>query len=430
MTTFDQILPKVADVLRKHVGDLSRIGPIYVNRDLNGKVRLVVGRAAHSHEDILRSIAEDLAERLGSHAFPAESAILYEDDPDVICSGAANFPLEGFENVRMVDRLAMEGNWASMEPVSPGAPRIVFFSIKGGVGRSTALAACAWSLAQAGKRVLVLDIDLESPGLSSALLPKDRRPAYGIADWLVEDLVDNGDDLLADMFAISDISHDGEIRVVPAYGREPGEYLSKLGRVWMPKVDNEGGHKPWSKRLSDLVERLEARLLPDVILIDSRAGIDEVASSCVTGLGATLVLLFAIDGEQTWAGYRILFQHWLRSGVAQTIRERLQLVGAMIPELGAAEYFEGLRERGYELFADNLYEEIPADAVGGEWSFEETDEGAPHFPWGVRWHRGFAALRSIHARLEAVDPEEVRAVFGPLVDGIGNVVLLGRESHE
>jgi Mrp family chromosome partitioning ATPase len=58
----------------------------------------------------------------------------------------------------------------------------VFFSIKGGVGRSTALAATAWRLAQAGKRILVLDLDLESPGLSSSLLSPDRQPVYGITD--------------------------------------------------------------------------------------------------------------------------------------------------------------------------------------------------------------------------------------------------------
>lgn len=67
-------------------------------------------------------------------------------------------------------------------------------SIKGGgVGRSTAVAVTAWRLAQAGKRVLVLDLDLESPGLSSALLPAERLPMYGITDWLVEDLVNNGE---------------------------------------------------------------------------------------------------------------------------------------------------------------------------------------------------------------------------------------------
>ena len=46
------------------------------------------------------------------------------------------------------------------------APRIVtFYSYKGGTGRSIALANVAWILAMNGNRVLVIDWDLEAPGL-------------------------------------------------------------------------------------------------------------------------------------------------------------------------------------------------------------------------------------------------------------------------
>jgi hypothetical protein len=300
----------------------------------------------------------------------------------------------------------------------------VFFSIKGGVGRSTAMAATAWALAQSGKRVLVLDLDLESPGLSSSLLPDDMRPTYGITDWLVEDLVDNGDVVFNAMVTTSPLSHDGEIYVVPAHGSAPNEYVAKLGRAWMPKISTEGLRESWSQRLQRLLKALEERLEPDVVLIDSRAGIDEVASACVTDLGANLVLLFALDGEQTWSGYRILFQHWHTTGVVHNIRERLQLIGALVPELDSAEYFSGLRERAWSLFAEELYDEVAAGepAIGETWSFDDSDEGAPHFPWMIRWHRGFAALRSMHTRLEGVDSQEVEAIFGPLITGLTNIV--------
>jgi Mrp family chromosome partitioning ATPase len=47
---------------------------------------------------------------------------------------------------------------------SPG--RIVtFYSYKGGTGRSMSLANVAWLLALAGKKVVVIDWDLEAPGL-------------------------------------------------------------------------------------------------------------------------------------------------------------------------------------------------------------------------------------------------------------------------
>jgi cellulose biosynthesis protein BcsQ len=40
-----------------------------------------------------------------------------------------------------------------------------FYSYKGGVGRSMALANAAHILAQFGLRVLMIDFDLEAPGL-------------------------------------------------------------------------------------------------------------------------------------------------------------------------------------------------------------------------------------------------------------------------
>ena len=449
MTTFDQILPRVAETLHVHADRLPIIGPILVNRDLNGRIRLVVGEPACNHptaKQAIDAIACELQERLGPHAYPAENAVLFESDLGSVCAGATSFPLEGFEGVKVIDRLATEGNWASIAPESTGVPRIVFFSIKGGVGRSTALAASAWALAQAGQRVLVLDLDLESPGLSSALLPEERRPTYGIADWLVEDLVGNDGTVFEDMMATSTLSHDGEIYVVPAHGRNPGEYVAKLGRVWMPKTRSDGRREAWSQRLSRLIDALEARWQPDVILLDSRAGIDEVASSCVTDLGAYLVLLFAIDGEQTWSGYRILFRHWRTSGVAEAIRERLQVVGAMIPETDAAQYFSDMREHSSDLFSEELYDDVPPPPQGSigpdpsnqknwkvkkfteGWSFDASDEGAPHYPWAVRWHRGFAALRSLHTRLESIDAQEVNTVFGSLIGNLARV--LGNEEEK
>jgi hypothetical protein len=425
MTTFDAVLPLVAKVLQEHTSTLAGIGPLLVNRDLNGRIRLIVEEARRTDPVVmaaLTSICDQLEQRLGPHAYPAARAVLFESDMAAALDGATAFPLDGFEQVRVVDRLATESDWAHIAPESTGVPRVVFFSIKGGVGRSTALAATAWSLAQAGQRVLVLDLDLESPGLSSALLPAERRPTYGICDWLVEDLVDNGNAVFADMTASSTLARDGEIWVVPAHGRGPGAYVSKLGRAWMPKMQHDGRRDAWSQRLGRLIDALEARWQPDVILIDSRAGIDEIASSCVTGLGAQLVLLFALNGDQTWTGYRMLFQHWLTSGVAETIRERLQIVAAMVPELGGQDYVDELRELSFDLFTDELYDEIPpGEIIGARWNFDLTDQGAPHAPWLIRWHRGFAALRSLHGRLANVDDQEVRAVFGHFLDNLNGL---------
>jgi len=447
MIIFDQILPIVTEVLNDHHSVVDQLDWLLINRDLNGRIRLILPESIET-DDGLRPRFEDiyrtLGERIAPHAFPAEHGILYEAVKDIALQGAASRPLEGFKKVWVVDRLATEGKWAPISPETKGPPRVVFFSIKGGVGRSTALAATAWTLAEAGKRVLVLDLDLESPGLSSSLLSPDRQPAHGITDWLVEDLVNNAEMMLENMIATSGLSQDGEIFVVPAHGADPGEYISKLGRVWMPKVCDEGRREPWSARLLRLISNLEERICPDVVLIDSRAGIDEVASSCVTDLGATLLLLFTLEGSQTWNGYRILFEHWQRAHVAQDIRERLKIVAALVPETERPTYLEQLREHSYGVFIDTLYDEIappPSDAVGPVddgggrtwrvdqivegWNFDEADEGAPHHPWPVYWHRSFAGLRSLQGRLLVIDAEEVRSIFGPLIRGVIDTLDMG-----
>lgn len=443
MTTFDQILPISIEILDAHRDKISQLEWLIINRDLSGRVRFIAPEQARGEEAQragIETIYQSLAALLAPHAYQADTGILYEANPEQARHGASSYALNGFNNVYVVDRLATEANWARIAPETQGAPRIVFFSIKGGVGRSTALAATAWQLAQAGKRVLVLDLDLESPGLSSALLPSERQPMYGITDWLIEDLLDNGDAVFDSMVATSNLSHDGEIHVVPAHGAEHGEYIAKLGRVWMPKVQADGSRESWSARLGRLLHALEARIQPDVVLIDSRSGIDEIASACITDVGANLILLFALEGEQTWNGYRMLFEQWQRAHVAEEIRERLRIVGAVVPELDRVTYLEGLRESAYGIFADTLYDEIaPADptAIGptadGDgrwrvddlvegWNFDEADEGAPHYPWAVNWHRSFAGLRSLQGRLASIDAQEVQAVFGPLIGGVRNAI--------
>lgn len=440
--TFDEIIPAAVKVLREFSEVVDNLEWMVINRDLNGKVRFIIPDEVCSSNGKWLEIYKNLSDNIGAHAYDQKSGILYEKSLDIVRQGASYYRLDEFKSVWVVDRLATEGNWSSIAPASSEVCRVVFFSIKGGVGRSTALAATAWSLAQDGKRVLVLDLDLESPGLSSTLLPQDRMPKYGIVDWLVEDLVGNSDPVLGSMYASSNLSRDGQIYVVPAHGLDHGEYISKLGRVWMSKNLNDGSREVWSSRLNRLLAQLEKEISPDVILIDSRSGIDEIASACITDMGANLVLLFALEGVQTWNGYRMLFEQWQRSGIADDIRTRLQVVGAIVPETDRVLYTNELRESSYSAFLDTLYDEIaPASkgAVGkigskawhvGEvnegWSFDEFDCTAPHYPWIVYWNSGFTGLFSIQGRLVDIDEQEVRAVFGKLIEGVNTFSSIGK----
>lgn len=426
MTTFDEIIPIATQVLEEHRDIIVKLEWLLINRDLNGRVRFIVSESDdednEKHEQI-KELYRDLAGQIASHIYPAETGILSEAKIEDATQGATGLALEGFDNVKVIDRLASESRWETITEVSTRVPRIVFFSIKGGVGRSTALAASAWALARKGRRVLVLDLDLESPGLSSALLSSERLPKYGITDWLVEDLVDNGDAVFEDLIATSDLPMlEGRIDFVPAHGRNPGDYVSKLGRVWMPKIKGHGTPpEAWSLRLNRLVDQLERKIKPEVILIDSRAGIDEVAAACITDLGANTVLLFAIQSQQTWTGYRALFKYWQRFAVIEKIRDRLQLVAGLVPDdERKLEYLEAIQADSYLLFEDT-YDNVMPGATG-DWSFEEDDDHAPHFPVPIRWNRGWFGLLNMQNRLLQVDENEVYMVYGKLIDFLERIL--------
>ena len=296
--------------------------------------------------------------------------------------------------VYWADRLVTGHDWWTVGDALPErqAMRCTLYSVKGGVGRSTTAAVLAWHLARKGERVLVVDLDLESPGLTSAILNHELQPDFGVTDWFVEDLVGQGARVAERMTASPSWSHDlqGDVRVAPAHGSDPGDYLAKLGRVYM---DTD---QPWTTRLARMLDRLEAEFEPTLVLLESRSGLHDIAAATVTDLGAE-VLLFATDSESTWSGYEMLFRHWQLRQLTARIGERLSIVSALTPELDTERYLDKLRETAFYLFAHRLYEQLDPDAdpEGEFFSFDIYDEHAPHNPLPIHWTRGLAAGTSL-----------------------------------
>ena len=388
------------DEIRKHVvtafENIERLPdaalPLYLVCDLFGKVRMCVPQAAEADaacREALRTLATDLHEKLGAHGYSPEDAVLFVDEAALNALEETRLEITGVSQIYWVDRLVTGRSWWTVdEAVSDQGPRrFTLFSVKGGVGRSTTAAVLAWHLAREAERVLVVDLDLESPGLSSAVLEPERQPDFGIVDWFVEDLVEQGDSVAERVLAAPTWSQDldGDVRVAPAHGKEFGDYLGKLGRVYVE------ADQPWPERLKRCLGRLEAQFEPTVVLIESRSGLHDIAAATVTDLDAD-VLLFATDSESNWTGYDILFQHWRSHVLAKNIRERLSIVSALTPEIGTPEYLEIFRHRAWDLFRDQLYDELdPSSSTGDEFSFDLNDEYAPHDPMVINWTRGLSA---------------------------------------
>lgn len=313
---FDDSLPQlVASLNAAYVGDLAAAAPIVI-RDFEGRLGVILDVAPAADLDRLNSA---VAESLGPYARP-DAAVRGRDAPGVsrIIEEAHAAPVLTIDGVsiRLLDRRIVGADWMAGPVLKPGKiPRIAFVSIKGGVGRSTALSIAATYLAQAGLRVLAVDLDLEAPGLGATLLKPEELPTYGVVDWLVENGISGTDSTFrADCIGKSSLL-DG-ISVVPAFGNQtmthPADALAKIARASLEDI-RDGEPVPLRVQLQEMFGSFEATGDYDVVLIDGRAGLHETTAAPVLGLGAK-VLLFGINEPQTFQGYALLLAH---------IRERL-----------------------------------------------------------------------------------------------------------
>ena len=346
LLSFDEVRTRVREVLDGL--DFPENGPpIYLVRDLLGKLGISVSDEAESDDDVryaLRNLANALRRSLGAYARQEESAVLWVDES--LLNELRESAREIHPGVFWADRLLVGGSWWTVGDKRPEADpvRYTLHSVKGGVGRSTTAAVLARHLARSEERVLVVDLDIESPGLASAVLEERTQPCFGVVDWFVEDLVGQGDRVIDQMVATPAWGHDmpGSVWVVPAHGRDPGEYLAKLGRTYIDTMQ-----EPWSERLKRMLSGLERTLDPTIVLLESRSGLHDIAAATVTDVDAE-VLLFAVDSPSTWTGYGILFDHWAAHGLAPRIRDRISIVSALTPELDTERYMARFRENGLE----------------------------------------------------------------------------------
>lgn len=329
----------------------------------------------------------------------------------------------------LLDRQITGHEWLHLKREEVEHPhRLVFFGLKGGVGRSTALCMTAWGLAQAGKRVLLVDFDLESPGLTGLLLPEERTAEFGVVDWLVEDAVGQGGSVLNGLVSASPIGDStlGAVRVVSAMGAGETDYLSKLSRVYAD-VPGEAGPQHLGDRLRRLIETLEEIERPDVVLIDSRAGLHDLAAVSITSLADT-ALLFATDGFQTWNGYAQLFAHWQhRPEVARNVRERLAIVRALMPKSGRESSGKSFASKSYSLFAATLYDELPRakkKPVARDLDVDLfhpaiDDEAAPHHPIIIDWDERFQEFDpTLRPENGGATDAQIKASFGRLIEWV------------
>lgn len=312
-----------------------------------------------------------------------------------------------------------------------------FYSYKGGTGRSMALANLAWLLASARNRVLVIDWDLEAPGLHRYFRPflidKDLTGSDGLIDFLIRYVneaikpVDAGQTLEASWIEqYADVSRHiaaldvefpegGAIDLLGA-GRQGPRYATHVTSFdWQRFYDRLGG--------GAFMEAVKRRLRADYdyVLIDSRTGVSDTAGICTVQMPDSLVVFFTYNNQSIDGAFAVA-----TSAVAerQRLEHRLDPVGPfrVWPVPTRVDQFEEARlkrrQRHAQSLFDRLLDHLPQAERTKYWpkaeipyvaylSYEETLAALTDNPDDPK--KPLAAMQYVAARL--IEPEPLQTSF-------------------
>ena len=298
----------------------------------------------------------------------------------------------------------------------------LFYSFKGGAGRSTALAAAALQLAAAGERVAVVDADLDAPGVGSLLAGRDGAVApWGIVDYLLERRVVGDGTLDVDDYhhrhVTDSAASNGEILVFPA-GTFDHRYVEKLARIDYGAPPN-GAEHPFVALLKQIGDDVE----PGWILVDARAGLGDVSGFLTGGLCHLHVLLGTL-ADASWRGLeRILDRIGGERVRADKPQAECLLAAAMVPrtvERQFDELVERFTDRAREVFGRHYYAAVAELASPDQfWTLDNLeDTDAPHVPVVLPYDERLATFRDLSEVAEPVllRGEPYRRLAGRLRD--------------
>ncbi|WP_029294385.1 P-loop ATPase, Sll1717 family [Chryseobacterium hispalense] len=284
-------------------------------------------------------------------------------------------------------------NWFIKESFELNTQVISFYSFKGGVGRTTSTVLTAILLARLGKKVMLVDFDLEAPGISS-IFANQNEDSYSLL--AVKGFVDFIVDFESTKRDINQINLDdyyfrkndqalvgtlgGELLIIPAIATDnhsASSYINKLSKTNI-RFDNSNQYIP------DLfLKKMEEKLNPDYILIDTRTGINDVGGLVFNRYAQSIFLLF-YGNQQNMFGLESILPELIK------LKEKdikFYLVNSPVPldENVAKEERGYYIEKSYEMFSNYYYDEnIPS----------QFDETAEHYPIDIYYNPQALILNS------------------------------------
>jgi len=168
---------------------------------------------------------------------------------------------------------------------------VTFYSYKGGVGRSFALANVAVVLSTWGYRVLCIDWDLEAPGLRHYFKTQPHRGLVELVRSLRSVSAPAPTGMWRDYVTIVEPVPGQRLDLILA-GFQDGEYIGRMQDLRWDELYEQYG-------LAEALEawRREWKEEYDFVLIDSRTGITDIGAICTAHLPDVLVVLFTANHQ-------------------------------------------------------------------------------------------------------------------------------------
>ncbi len=245
-----------------------------------------------------------------------------------------------------------------------------FYSFKGGVGRSMALANVAALLAKWGYSVLVVDWDIEAPGIErfyarhNPEIAKLRATKPGVVD-LVQAKSEGEPLQWRDCLIDIRIGTNSSRLSLLTAGRNGADYTSRLHALNFPELFDKHDLGAYIEQLRDEWARAF-----QFVLVDSRTGVTDIGGICTVHLADVLVLFFTTTDSSTDGAMQVLQR--ARKAQGSLPRDRKQLLAVPVPARDesrteyekANEWKDRFADRFGELYRDWLPSGIkPRDAI-------------------------------------------------------------------
>jgi MinD-like ATPase involved in chromosome partitioning or flagellar assembly len=230
---------------------------------------------------------------------------------------------------------------------------ITFFSYKGGVGRTLAATNFAVYLAKLGLKVVIMDFDLDAPGVDSKFpgysLPSGQP---GLLDYILK-FQKYGTDpgpvsSIVVQIPIKSPRQEVTLGLIPAGDYLSPDYSSKLNELnWTTIFQSREGVAFFQEFLA----RIDSDLKPDVLVIDSRTGFNEIGGLCTLQLADETVFLTSLAGESIKMT-RHLSKLISDSDVSKSLNKKVEtkIVVSRVPKPSENERIDTLKARCRRMF--------------------------------------------------------------------------------